>query len=155
VRIVHNVISRGQLCVDSTRADLSNNDAQMEATSNDEMPNLPIFPRCTNLPPELTDAIINLLHADHETLALCALVCRSWVPASRRHLFSDVSISPNDSRVLELLSSTKCTFASSVDGLELTEIEGISNLSGITSRLSGVKRLSLRRSELDDGVSAP
>jgi hypothetical protein len=121
----------------------------MEAIANDGISNPSISPRRTYLPPELTDKIINLLHTNRLTLALCSLVCRSWVPASRRHLFSQVLVTPeNNSRVLELLSSTRCTFASSVNHLVLIEIDQFSNLSGITSRLSHVKELALCDSKL-------
>ncbi|KAF9477583.1 hypothetical protein BDN70DRAFT_880974 [Pholiota conissans] len=36
---------------------------------------------------ELCDYIIDFLHDDEASLRACALVCRSWVPASRTHLF--------------------------------------------------------------------
>jgi hypothetical protein len=121
----------------------------MEAISNYEMSNLPMLTQRAHLPPELTDKIIDLLRADRATLASCSLVCRSWVPSSRRHLFLQVFITPeNSSCVLELLSSTRCTFASSVSYLSLIEIDRISNLSGITSRLPHVKDLSLLESNL-------
>ncbi|KAJ7289731.1 hypothetical protein C8J57DRAFT_1046913, partial [Mycena rebaudengoi] len=50
------------------------------------------------LPNELCDLIIDGLHADHPTLAVCALVCRSWVPASRFHLLPSISLSDKTGR---------------------------------------------------------
>jgi hypothetical protein len=46
------------------------------------------------LPQELTDWIIDYLHDDIETLSVCSLVCSSWLPASRYHKFSSITI-PN------------------------------------------------------------
>ncbi|RDX42334.1 hypothetical protein OH76DRAFT_1304001, partial [Lentinus brumalis] len=39
------------------------------------------------LPGEVTDNIIDHLHADTETLRATALVSRSWLPSSQHHLF--------------------------------------------------------------------
>ena len=44
------------------------------------------------LPAELTDRVIDHLHADHLTLATCSLVCKTWLPASRHHLFEITKI---------------------------------------------------------------
>ncbi|KAE9397746.1 hypothetical protein BT96DRAFT_822927, partial [Gymnopus androsaceus JB14] len=42
--------------------------------------------------PELFDAIIDFLHNDTEALFRCSLVCRSWVPTTRYHLFRCIHI---------------------------------------------------------------
>ncbi|KAJ7026643.1 hypothetical protein C8F04DRAFT_963479, partial [Mycena alexandri] len=42
--------------------------------------------------PELTDQVIDHLHADATSLRNCALVARSWVPASQFHIFFSVNI---------------------------------------------------------------
>ncbi|KAI8981268.1 hypothetical protein BD414DRAFT_420185 [Trametes punicea] len=42
------------------------------------------------VPLELTDYIIDFLYSDARTLATCALVCRSWTPAARFHLFRSI-----------------------------------------------------------------
>jgi len=44
------------------------------------------------LPQEIKDQVIDLLHEDDETLRSCALVSRSWLRQSRKHLFADVRI---------------------------------------------------------------
>ncbi|KAJ7132673.1 hypothetical protein C8R46DRAFT_655482 [Mycena filopes] len=41
---------------------------------------------------ELTDQVIDHLHADAATLRNCALVARSWLPASQLHIFFSVNI---------------------------------------------------------------
>ncbi|KAM5540157.1 hypothetical protein V8D89_006297 [Ganoderma adspersum] len=43
-------------------------------------------------PQEITDMIIDFLHDDVESLLACALVSRSWLPASRFHLFGSCTI---------------------------------------------------------------
>ncbi|KAJ7849650.1 hypothetical protein B0H14DRAFT_865721 [Mycena olivaceomarginata] len=43
-------------------------------------------------PPELEDVVIDFCHDDHATLASCGLVCQSWIPTSRYHLFSSISL---------------------------------------------------------------
>ena len=42
------------------------------------------------LPPEILDLIIGLLCDQPKTLERCCLVSRSWVPRTRRHLFSSI-----------------------------------------------------------------
>ncbi|GLB45006.1 hypothetical protein LshimejAT787_1900840 [Lyophyllum shimeji] len=44
------------------------------------------------LPQELVDHIIDHLHDDPVTLNSCALVCHAWLPTSRLHIFSKVSL---------------------------------------------------------------
>jgi hypothetical protein len=106
---------------------------------------LRIRTRRPRLPPELIDAIINLLCDDGGTLRTCALVCRSWIPASRHHLFSQIRITPMDSvDALNILLSTWCTINSAVEHLVLEGIDRVCNLEGIACRLPYVTQLSLR-----------
>jgi hypothetical protein len=49
-------------------------------------------PTIVKLPAELMDRIIDFLHSDKRTLSACSLVCKSWVPSSRYHLFRDLTI---------------------------------------------------------------
>lgn len=44
------------------------------------------------LPPELIDMVIDFLHNDRPSLLACSLVCRSWLPESRVHLFHTVHV---------------------------------------------------------------
>lgn len=50
------------------------------------------------LPSEITDAIIDYLHDDKASLAACGLICRTWLPSSRYHLFSNITLSINSIR---------------------------------------------------------
>ena len=43
-----------------------------------------------DLPPEILDHIVDLLHDDLEALRRCCLVSKSWVPRTRKHLFASV-----------------------------------------------------------------
>ncbi|KAH9858205.1 hypothetical protein C2E23DRAFT_719362 [Lenzites betulinus] len=42
------------------------------------------------VPLELSDFIIDFLHNDARSLAVCARVCRAWAPAARFHLFRSI-----------------------------------------------------------------
>ena len=44
------------------------------------------------LPGEVTDAIIDHLHDDERSLRRCAVVCHSWLPGSRYHLFYTIKV---------------------------------------------------------------
>ena len=58
-----------------------------------------------NLPSEIVDYIVDILHDSPETLKECCLVSKSWVPRTRKYLFADIHFrSPND------LKSWKETF---------------------------------------------
>ena len=48
------------------------------------------------LSPELTDHIIDFLHDDDEALQACALTHRTWLPASRFHLFNTITANGAD-----------------------------------------------------------
>ena len=58
-----------------------------------------------NLPCELLDHIVDLLHDSPITLRNCCLVSKSWVPRTRRHLFVWVEF-----RIKKSLESWKTTF---------------------------------------------
>ena len=45
-----------------------------------------------DLPPEITDRILDHLHHDLETLRKCSLVCKEWLPRSRHHAFRRVTL---------------------------------------------------------------
>jgi hypothetical protein len=69
----------------------------------------------TRIPPELTDNIILQSRDDKALLATYGLVCRSWVPASRSHLFSEVVLeAKNIGRFIELSRSPHATMACNV-----------------------------------------
>jgi hypothetical protein len=102
--------------------------------------------QCARFPPELFDIIINFLHEDRKTLAACALVCRSWVPASRYHSFSKITLDPWTWRNAGLLLSPANTITDAVQHLVLEKVGCFRGLLKITSRLPNITRLTLRKS---------
>lgn len=46
------------------------------------------------VPSELTDAVIDHVQLDKQSLANCSVVCRAWLPRSRHHLFDRIHLSP-------------------------------------------------------------
>ncbi|TDL19489.1 hypothetical protein BD410DRAFT_900190 [Rickenella mellea] len=72
--------------------------------------------------PELADVIIDYLHDDRPALCSCGLVCRSWLPTSRFHLFSTVQLCHIDIGTgLPLICSPGSTIPPYVRHLELEE----------------------------------
>ncbi|KAJ7084671.1 hypothetical protein C8R44DRAFT_894115 [Mycena epipterygia] len=75
----------------------------MESTQDDQ----------PSLPPELTDEIIGWVGAStnpRSHLSSCSLVCKSWLPASRSHLFHSTLITPTKAtRWIPLLRSPHLT----------------------------------------------
>ncbi|KAF9781414.1 hypothetical protein BJ322DRAFT_276582 [Thelephora terrestris] len=43
-----------------------------------------------NLPGELLDHVVDLLHDTRDTLVNCSLVSKSWIPRARKHLFARI-----------------------------------------------------------------
>ena len=58
----------------------------------------PHHSRPLQMPPylaaEITDCIIGFVWPDKRGLCACSLVCQDWLPASRHHLFSNITTSP-------------------------------------------------------------
>jgi hypothetical protein len=113
----------------------------------------PISPyRHRRLPPELIDSVIDALHDDPAALMICALVCRSWVHASRHHLFSYLAVFPETrSDLVALLSSASCTIGPAVRDLRLT-LRTINDLHEIINncRLPHVTHLTLAKLALSE-----
>ena len=63
------------------------------------------------IPQELSDTILDFLHDDMAALCSAGLVCRSWLPASRFHLFSDIELNRqiNGHRVLLEAVCAECS----------------------------------------------
>jgi len=51
------------------------------------------------LPPEILDIIVDNLHDEPTTLKSCCLVCKLWVPRTRKHLFAHVEFDAADFHV--------------------------------------------------------
>jgi len=58
-----------------------------------------------DLPPEILDHTVDLLHDEPETLKQCCLVSKSWIPRTRKYLFARVEL-----RHVEDLESWKNVF---------------------------------------------
>ncbi|RPD55752.1 hypothetical protein L226DRAFT_341174 [Lentinus tigrinus ALCF2SS1-7] len=118
------------------------------------------------IPPEITDAIISGIPlvpyrtfrpSRTHTLAMCALVCRAWLPRSRVELFEDIAI--KDDYTYDLLvervlhSETMSRYLTSVDSLGLGRQEppaaqpskaGRLFLVEFAGKLPGLRTLSVR-----------
>jgi hypothetical protein len=79
------------------------------------------------LPNEIQDRILDFLYDSKPTLKACSLVCKTWVPTTRYHLFSKITLRGRDARSREaLLKNPNCTiqscvhFSASLDNPETT-----------------------------------
>ena len=106
-----------------------------------------------SLPPEILDHIIDSLHDDPKTRRNCCLVAKSWIPRTRKHLFSYIRFS--SSKHLESWkktfpdpSNSPAYYASSmlVACPEAVRVEDAAEGGWITS-FSGVSCLELKASE--------
>ncbi|KAK7023067.1 hypothetical protein R3P38DRAFT_2627941 [Favolaschia claudopus] len=110
-----------------------------------------------NIPQELTDKIIDCLHDDKPSLYL---VCWAWVPATRFHIFADITLRRSWSRMMhpqyrpfvDMLATDSCTFAPFVVSLTLEDLDQtleaeleISPLFTTLAKLKTVKALTFRR----------
>ncbi|KAI0327217.1 hypothetical protein GY45DRAFT_1155510 [Cubamyces sp. BRFM 1775] len=56
------------------------------------------------LPPEIFDIILDSLGGTKSTLQSCSLICRTWLQASRRRLFSDLCVQAAEGRLSQFLT---------------------------------------------------
>lgn len=70
-----------------------------------------------DLPPELSDRILDHLYDDKPTLSLCSLVCRAWRDTAHFHLFRDVVLEREHGENQELLRHVipRCTRTQSLE----------------------------------------
>ena len=74
----------------------------------------------TTICPEIIDIIIDFLHDDKHTLQTCALVSKSWLPASRYHLTRSITVdSRNACTFRRLLCCRHSTLPSSILHLQV------------------------------------
>jgi len=103
-----------------------------EEEVNLEMDHLPV------LPWEITDAIIDHLHHDVQTLGICGIVCSEWLIRSRYHIFSTIQLWPwRVRRFFDLATSKECTFANHIKRIEVDDRRK-------RSREQGGRRLSFK-----------
>jgi hypothetical protein len=55
----------------------------------------------TRVAPELQDRILDSLHDSKKDLSTCSIVCKSWLPTCRYHLFAEVIYNPKFARFLD------------------------------------------------------
>ncbi|KAJ6461110.1 hypothetical protein C8R45DRAFT_538614 [Mycena sanguinolenta] len=98
-------------------------------------------------PSELEDIAVDFCHGDNATLAACGLVCRSWLPTSRYHLFSSITLTAQNVRDFLDIVTLSPVVPSLVQDVEL-RFSGISLLDlevvPILVRLTRTARLTLR-----------
>ncbi|KAJ7258712.1 hypothetical protein B0H12DRAFT_1109213 [Mycena haematopus] len=83
------------------------------------------------LPQELVDKILDCLYDDKPSLGQCSLVCWAWVPATRFHIFADITLRrrwirmmhPQFREFLDLLAADTCTLAPFVVRLTLEDLD--------------------------------
>lgn len=77
-------------------------------------------------PQEIFDMFVDHLHNDPKTLAICALVCRSWVPPGRYHLFGNVGgyQAHRMAGIVKLLDNPCCTIATAIRRVHLCGYDG-------------------------------
>ena len=93
------------------------------------------------IPQELSDMILDFLHDDVATLCSAGLVCKSWVPTSRFHLFSEVLFSPwYGTHVFELMRAEYSTVPPYVRSLN---ISGSSDVNFVRHVDETIRRLPL------------
>ncbi|KAK0497738.1 hypothetical protein EDD18DRAFT_1159106 [Armillaria luteobubalina] len=71
------------------------------------------------LPPELCDIIIDFLHTDRASLISCSIVCKSWLPASRLHLWETLKLAPCNIDGFFILLSYSSMFLSYIQNVEI------------------------------------
>ena len=76
------------------------------------------------IPQELSDTILDFLHDDVTALCSAGLVCRSWLPASRLHLFSDIELNPRISGHRGLLEAICAERSTIPPYIRYLDIEG-------------------------------
>ncbi|KAF7357437.1 hypothetical protein MSAN_01339700 [Mycena sanguinolenta] len=102
------------------------------------------------LPQELTDKILDCLYDDKPSLGQCSLVCWAWVPATRFHIFRDITLRRRWGRVmhpqfrvfLDMLAADSCTLAPFVVHLTLEDLDPTPEAGReITQAFSALSRL--------------
>jgi hypothetical protein len=117
----------------------------LEALNHQAKPSTSISHR-GRLPPEVIDMIIGMLRTERAVLTTCALVCKSWVPASRHHLYSHVTIAARNYPEMCRLSTVAPWIGSVVKHLTLEVMEYLRDLHEVIHRLSNVTQLSIKDS---------
>ena len=100
------------------------------------------------IPQELSDTILDFLHDDVTALCSAGLVCKSWLPASRFHLFSDIKLNTGINehrRFLEVICAECSTIPPYI--LSLSIVGSVDTLLRLPL-LSNLESLSLMRIDM-------
>ncbi|KAF9059327.1 hypothetical protein BDP27DRAFT_1431511 [Rhodocollybia butyracea] len=95
------------------------------------------------LPPEIFDIIGDFLYDDKQSLLACSL-CRSLLPSTRYHLFSDLSIQPCTKQVLgliDILQSSLNTIAPYVERLMFTNLTQCVFVAGVADVENAIRKM--------------
>jgi hypothetical protein len=104
----------------------------------------------TRIPAELTDRIIDFLHSDRQALATCALVCKSWIPSSRFHLFEKLHINHKTTRTfMGLLHSNHSTIEKYAQALWILDWKRMVQLAPYLGRFLAFKSLVITGTQSD------
>lgn len=88
-----------------------------------EIPSMPADGSSPHLPPELSAMIIDHLHDDFPTLKTCSIVCGSWLPVTRYHLFNSTEVEceyGSWDHLIEFLANATPSVADSIREICLT-----------------------------------
>jgi hypothetical protein len=109
------------------------------------------LPTGTKIPPEIFDIVIDHLHNDLDALKVCSLVCKSWLPSSRYHLFRSLVVKPSRAKLFgQVLRPQLSTLPNHVFHLTIGQL-GDSyftpqrNLIRLIPRLSSMQSLKIHR----------
>jgi hypothetical protein len=107
--------------------------------------------QCSVLPAELFDSIIDYLHNNPGTLRRCSRVCKSWLPASRFHIFGFVRVEEKNAQrfveivlasvVREYIREIRISWLPPLDGAGIFSKNYTSQLIGIIPRLTELPAL--------------
>ncbi|KAJ7115034.1 hypothetical protein C8R44DRAFT_881067 [Mycena epipterygia] len=101
----------------------------------------------TDVPLELHDLIIDHLHGQKRDLGTCGLLCKAWLPSSRRHLFASVTLHKNNwPEFFRLLESPLATFTEFINSLEVLQTGHDENFNEVIARLPPIAATSLQLS---------
>jgi len=95
------------------------------------------------LPAEIFDIIGDFLHDDKQSLLACSL-CRPLLPIARYHLFSELSVQPQTTKILSLLDilqSTLNTIAPFVRRLAFINLERWVFVAGVSDIVNAIRKM--------------
>lgn len=108
-------------------------------------------------PPEILNLIVEQYFDDHKTLSTCSLVSKSWLQATRYHLFGDLTLhlgGSYEARFLALLEHNLCTFLTSVRKIwilpaqEMDLSKEVNRNIAQLGKLTGVRTLRIHRQRI-------